>query len=165
MGPRGRLRSKWVAIMYYEHCAYDRAELAAAMRNTYDELIAFVTDPSFKAVLDEMHALPPEAHPMFVKLVLLDERALAARNITTPEGVLIQRSAFGDRRPTLFVVKKFLPPKYHDSWENVNLTFDAAYDDAVVPRAGDLAWRPPLPVELQARRMANGEDLQAVAAP
>jgi hypothetical protein len=148
--------------VYYDSRTYDQAELAGVMRQTYEELIAFVTSPEFKAVLTEMNTLPPEAHPTFVKLVLLNKEALTARGVSVPEGILIQRSSFGDRRPTLFVVKKFLPEKYHDSWENVNLTCDAVYDDADVSRDAEVAWRPPLPPELQAQLMTRGISLESV---
>jgi hypothetical protein len=148
--------------VFYDNRPYDRAELADVMRRTYDELIAFVASSEFAVVIEEMNAYPPEAHPAFVKEVLLDEKALKARGVTVPEGILIQRSAFGDRRPTLFVVKKFLPEKYHDSWENVNITFDELYDDASVSREGELAWRLPLPVELQSQLMTHGQNLEDI---
>ena len=41
-----------------------------------------------------------------------NEAERAARGFTVPEGILIQASAFGDRRPTLFAVKKFLLKKF-----------------------------------------------------
>ena len=108
----------------YKHLSYDQTELAQAMRTTYDELIDFVTTPAFKGVMEEFGKLHPEARPAFVMSVLLNKEELARRGVDIPEGLLIQRSAFGDRRPTLFCVKKFLPKKHMDVWQNVNLTFD-----------------------------------------
>ncbi len=143
----------------YSTLAYDREELAQVMRETYDELIEFVTTPEFRAVCEEMGAIPENERPLFVKLVLLNKAELKERGIVPPEGILIQRSTFGDRRPTLFCVKKYLPTKYHDAWENVNLTFDNTYDPDEVPRDGALAWRRPLPVEMQAQLMATANDI------
>jgi hypothetical protein len=71
---------------------------------------------------------------------------LAKRGVERPPDLLIQRSAFGDRRPTLFCVKKWLPPDMF--WENVNITFDNEFDDNAIPR-DESAWRAPVPVALQ----------------
>ncbi|MBV8368425.1 MAG: hypothetical protein JO036_05760 [Candidatus Eremiobacteraeota bacterium] len=132
------------------------------MNESYEDLISFVTTDSFVAVCEEMNALPPEVRPVFVKAVLLNPDELRKRGVIVPEDILIQRSAFGDRRPTLFAIKKFLPERYHDSWENVNLTFDNPYEDAAISRNADVAWRPPLPVELQADLMTHGADMESV---
>jgi hypothetical protein len=90
----------------YAGLAYGRAELATVMRRTYDEIIDFVTTPEFEALMEEMGRLPAVERPRFVVSVLLNDEALKNRGIVVPDGLLIQRSAFGDRRPTLFVVKK-----------------------------------------------------------
>ena len=120
------------------------------MRKTYDELIDFVLQPNFKKLVDELYALPPEQRPNFVQNQILNEKVLAERQINVPEGILIQRSAFGDRRPTLFVVKKYLPKGFDFAWENLNLTFDQDYQDDDISREGSQAWRKPLPFEVQA---------------
>jgi hypothetical protein len=148
----------------YPGLDFDREELAAVMRQTYDELIAFVTTPAFVALHDHMMALDPKDRPGFVTSVVMNRDELSKWDIVVPDGILIQTSAFGDRRPTLFAVKKFLPRKYHVVWENLNWTFDNDREKLNVPRSLDKAWRPPLPVVLQNRLMANGEDLQAVPA-
>lgn len=129
------------------------------MRQTYDELIAFVTTPAFSAIYAELMSLPREDRPSFIARVLLQPESLRERGVNVPDGILIQTSAFGDRRPTLFVVKKFLPPEFHGAWENVNITFDNFYEDRDVSRAPDSAWRPPLPVALQNAAIAAGIDL------
>ncbi len=144
----------------YEHLPYSRSELATAMRQAYDEIIDFVTAPEFTAVMLELRALRSPQRPQFVQSVLLSEEELQHRGVAVPEDILIQRSAFGDRRPTLFAVKKFLPEKYRDVWQNVNITFDNAFVDATVSREPDIAWRPPLPVAKQAKMMAAGLDLE-----
>lgn len=149
----------------YSHLEYGQEELASAMRSTYDEIIDFVTTPGFKAVMDEFSALHAQDRPAFVANVLLNEIALAERGVDVPDGILIQRSAFGDRRPTLFVVKKFLPERFSDVWQNVNVTFDDEFEDATVSRDPEIAWRAPLPVELQAEVMAKGGNLEEVPYP
>lgn len=147
----------------YSKLSYDRDELAQAMRETYDEIIDFITTSEFKSIMKELSTLSSQERPSFVARVLMDSKELAGRGVQPPEGVLIQRSAFGDRRPTLFVIKKFLPEKYTDIWQNVNITFDDAFADGSVSRAPEFAWRQPLPVDLQANIMARGEDLQQVS--
>lgn len=146
----------------YKHLSYGQNELASAMRETYNDLIDFVTTPAFKAIMTEFGGLNSTDRPAFVLSVLLNKEELARRGVNVPEGVLIQRSAFGDRRPTLFCVKKFLPEKYSDVWQNVNLTFDNLFPDESVGRTPEIAWRAPLPVELQAVAMAEGKNLEEV---
>lgn len=146
----------------YAHLGYDRTELAAVMRSTYDEIIDFVTTPEFKALVDEMGRLPAAERPTFVLSVLLDDDARRARGVVVPEGLLIQRSAFGDRRPTLFVVKKFLPERYSNVWQNVNVTFDNLFVDETVSRDPATCWRHPLPVDVQSEAMARGLELESL---
>lgn len=146
----------------YDGLAYDRQELASVMRRTYDELIDFVTTSQFKVLMEEMGRLPAHSRPLFVASVLLNKGELSLRGVEVPEGILIQRSAFGDRRPTLFVVKKFLPEPYTDVWENVNITFDNEFQDQEVSRDSAVCWRLPLSPDRQAQAMAEGRDLEAV---
>ena len=73
-------------------------------------------------MLTEMYALPAHLQHEFVELVCLDENALRARGLEVPEGLVIQRSEFGDKRPTLFCVTKVLPPGL--GWHKVTITFD-----------------------------------------
>jgi len=130
----------------------------------YDEIINFVTSDPFKAVYEELMSLEPTQRPKFVADVLLDDRELAKRGVVRPPGLLILRSAFGDRRPTLFCVKKWLPSDLHMFWENVNITFDNHYDDAAIPR-DESAWRPPLPVPLQHEYLSGNlreSDVEAI---
>jgi hypothetical protein len=146
----------------YKGLDFDQNELTAVMREAYGEIIGFLMTDSFRTVHRELMSLPPNLRPAFVTRVLLDPDELARRGVVVPEGILIQTSAFGDRRPTLFAVKKFLPEKYHGAWENVNWTFNNEYDDEEVSRSQEDAWRPPLPVALQNELMARGADLEAV---
>lgn len=144
----------------YPHLDFGREELAAAIRATYDDLIAFAATPSFATIRRELASLPPRDRPAFVSEVLLRPEELAKRGLTVPDGILIETSAFGDRRPTLFALKKYLPERFHAVWENVNLTFDNEYDDASVSRDPEVAWRPPLPVGLQNEAIAKGINLE-----
>jgi hypothetical protein len=146
----------------YDRLGFTRDELRVVMRDLWDELIAFVTTPSFTAVVTELMALPRAERPGYVARVLLRPEELARRGVEIPEGVLIQTSSFGDRRPTLFVVKKFLPAKYHGAWENLNITYDNEYDDHEVTRDPEAAWRRPLDVALQNVALAGDVDLEAL---
>ncbi len=146
----------------YDGLTYDRTELTAAMRRTYDELIDFVSTPEFGKIMEEIGNLHHTKRPAFVLDVLLKDDVLEARGVHRPEAVLIQRSAFGDRRPTIFVVKKFLPEKYKDVWQNVNITFDNEFIDASVGRDPATSWRAPLAPDEQAAAIAAGADPEAL---
>lgn len=148
------------SIDQYAHLAYGQAELQAAMRTHYDKIIDFVTSEPFKALMEEMSRLSHLERPQFVHDVLLDKAELKRRRVVVPDGILIQRSAFGDRRPTLFAVKHFLPERYSDVWQNVNITFDNLYLDGEIARDRETCWRPPLPPDVQAQAMADGLELE-----
>src|SRR5262245_51129223 len=124
------------------------SEIRAALRIAYDELIEFAATEPFQALLAEMYSLPPTARPYFVNEVVLNEKAMRERGITPPAGILIQRSSFGDRRPTLFCIKKFIPERLQSHCQNANITFDNLVNDEDVPR-DERAWRPPLSFDLQ----------------
>lgn len=142
--------------------AYTIDELRDMMFVHYDRIIDFVTSPAFRAILDEMSQIPHWARPAFVRDVLLDDAVLSSRGVVVPEGILIQRSAFGDRRPTLFAVKHFLPDGYRDIWENVNITFDNEYVDSDVSRERGVCWRAPLDPHDQAQAMTEGKSLDSI---
>lgn len=148
----------------YKGLNFGRDELHAIMRKTYDELINFVTTPVFKVFHKELMSLLPRDRPAFVAKVLFDPDERVKRGMVIPDGILIEASAFGDRRPTLFAVKKLLPLKYQSVWENLNLTFDNEYKNQKVSRAPEKAWRPPLPVALQNALIAADADLESVPA-
>jgi hypothetical protein len=151
------------ATAAYNDLAYSQADLQQVMREHYAKIIDFVTSPSFKALMLEMSAMSHTERPGFVADVLLDDAELARRGVVVPEGILIQRSAFGDRRPTLFAVKHFLPEGFNDVWQNVNITFDNEYLDEAVPRSRDICWRPPLEPAHQALAMARNAPLEQQA--
>lgn len=149
----------------YHHLEFNEEELSQAMREGYSKLIAFVTTPEFRAIHDEMRALPPAQRPSFVAQTFMNEGELNRRGITVPENILIQRSSFGDRRPTLFAVKMFLPERFHTAWENVNITFDNEFDDSSVSRDAEYSWRAPMPVGLQDRFISENIDLNSIEPP
>ena len=148
--------------MNYEGLDFDREELSRAMSAYYDDIIAFITTDAFQTIFAEMMALPPHQRPAFVQDVWLDEDERSRRGLVVPDGILVQTSAFGDRRPTLFVVKKFLPEKYHVAWENVNWTFNNDFNEEDVPNDPESSWRLPLSVAAQNGLLANNVDLQSV---
>lgn len=136
-------------------------DLPSAMTATLDELIDFVSTPAFRTVVDDLNERPVADWPDFVEAVLLDESELERRGVVVPEGVLVQRSSFGDGRPTVFCVVKYLPEEYRDLWAKMTLTFDRAHDWADYP-SDDGAWREPvhpavLAAHIEASAEASGE--------
>lgn len=146
----------------YRNLGFTRGELAEAMSEAYGELIALVTSDAFRTTYKEMCGLPPQDRPRFVRDIFLDAEERRNRGIVDPPDVLVQTSAFGDRRPTLFVVKKFLPERFHGAWENVNLTFDNEFADEEISRDPAIAWRKPLPVDLQNSLISEGLDRESI---
>ena len=147
----------------YKSLNYDRPALQAAMRNAYYSLINIVTTDAFRTLMEDLGALHPIHQPKFVFDVLLSDEALAARGIKRPENILIERSAFGDPRPKIFVVKCFLPKEFSNVWQNVNITFDNQFIYSKVKRDPDISRRKPLPVTDQAAAMARGDALEQLA--
>lgn len=90
-------------------------------RSGLEEIRDFVTTDVFVATLGELYDLAPEERDQFVRENLLDPAALAARGITVPAGLKIQRSVFGDGRPTIFCVTKLMS----DGIRKVTYTFDS----------------------------------------
>lgn len=144
----------------FNRLGFTPEEIYSAARKAYDEIIDFVTTPEFVAVFNEIQALPEQDRPKAVWNTLCDQNELKKRNIHPPDGILIQRSTFGDRRPTLFCVKKYLPEKFHTVIQNVNITIDNPHNESI-PSDGQ-AFREPLPIELQSLAMHNGEGLQSI---
>jgi hypothetical protein len=96
----------------------------------YEKLFSIARDPSFQRMLEELYGLPPNKRPHFVSNVIINSKERIRRGIHIPGDVLVLRSAFGDRRPTLFCLKKYLSKDLHKYWQNVNLTFDNPADSA-----------------------------------
>jgi hypothetical protein len=127
-----------------------RSEMLAG----YERLITFTESPPFQALLSELYSRPPTERPAFVVNVILDSQAREARGVFVPDDILVLRSAFGDRRPTLFCLKKYLSADLHRYWQNVNITFDNP-DSAGIASNEAHAWRKPLSAGIQAAVVAN----------
>jgi hypothetical protein len=84
------------------------------------EIGEFVNTAEFQGLLRELYSRPYEDRDEFVRTVMLDSEQLAARSITVPEGMTIQRSRFSDGRPTIFCVSKMVG----GDLRKVTITFD-----------------------------------------
>ncbi len=146
----------------YPGLDFDRIELSTVMREYYDDLITFTRQPAFQLLFEEMMSLKPNERPMYVHNIWMNAKERERRGLQVPEDILIQTSAFGDRRPTLFVIKKFLPKKYHVAWENVNWTFNNEFNEEDVPFDVESSWRLPLSVSVQNALISNNISLQSV---
>jgi hypothetical protein len=124
----------------------------------YEKLFSIAQDPSFQRMLDELYGFPPNKRPRFVSDVIMNPEERLRRGVHIPDDVLVLRSAFGDRRPTLFCLKKYLSRDLHKYWQNVNLTFDNPADPASIPTDAR-AWRKPLQAEIQAAAIESGLDI------
>lgn len=127
-----------------------RSEMLAG----YKRLIEFAESIPFQRLLAELYGRLPTERPAFVTDVILNEAERQKRGVYVPYDILVLRSAFGDRRPTLFCLKKYLPVELHRYWQNVNITFDnpTQEEDA----SEESAWRKPLPAGVQAAVIAAG---------
>lgn len=90
-------------------------------REALEKIRDFITTDEFVSLLGELYDLPPEERDRYVRTVLLDTGELEKRGIHTPDGIKIQRSQFGDRRPTIFCVTKLMS----DGVRKVTYTFDS----------------------------------------
>ena len=129
-------------------------QLRAVLRHYYGILLEHMFQPAFQAVLSELYELEPQDRPDFVTNVILTPGEMALRGVSTFEGILTQRSSFGDRRPTLFCVRMMIPEPYAQCWQNVNLTFDTEHDVAATPRDAR-AWRQPLDFDAQSEILSG----------
>ena len=99
-------------------------DVGTIVRDSLLETIQFVKQPVFVALMEELYSAPPGERAEFVSAVLLRDSERRARGLTVPPGLTIQRSAFGDGRPTLFCVSKRLPDGLPHGWYKVTVTFD-----------------------------------------
>lgn len=144
-------------------CDFTAADLTAAMQSNYDDLLAFFYSDAFQGVHQHMQTLTPKARAAFVRDVVIQPEALKEQfGVSVPDDIMIQRSAFGDRRPTVYCLKKWLPEKFHVVWENTNLTFDELYEDGAVSRQAETSWRAPIRPDIQAILVAAGYPLDDV---
>jgi len=87
-----------------------------------EQIFKFVSSPEIQSLLKELEEIPAAFRHDYVSLVLLDENELAKRNVFVPSDLVIQRSAFADKRPSLFCVTKRLPQGI--LWDKVTVTYD-----------------------------------------
>jgi Tol biopolymer transport system component len=98
-----------------------REALRTEARAGLEQIRDFITTDAFITVLGDLYALAPEDRDAYVRRVLLDPGQLAARGIVAPDGIKVQRSQFGDHRPTIFCVTKLMS----DGVRKVTYTFDS----------------------------------------
>jgi len=96
--------------------------VATEIETALSEVTSFVCSPAMEGVMQEFFGLPEEQRPQYVLDVLLNSGELKKRKVDVPDGIMIQRSAFRDNRPTLFCVTKYLPPGL--GWRKVTVTID-----------------------------------------
>ena len=98
----------------------DPVRLGEQVRSATTEIAEFVHTEEFRSLLSELNSKPLGERHDFVRNVVINKDELAARGISVPEGMTVQRSAFADGRSTLFCVSKYLP----DRKKKVTITFD-----------------------------------------
>jgi hypothetical protein len=84
------------------------------------EIGELVNTAEFQELIRELYSLPYGDRDEFVRRVMLDPAQLAARSITVPEGMTVQRSRFHDGRPTIFCISKMVT----GDLRKVTITFD-----------------------------------------
>lgn len=89
-------------------------------REGLEEIRDFIITDEFISLLGKLYDLPPEDRDSYVRTILLDPVELRKRGVRTPDGIKIQRSQFGDHRPTIFCVTKLMS----DGVRKVTYTFD-----------------------------------------
>ncbi|MFT2690724.1 hypothetical protein [Clavibacter zhangzhiyongii] len=98
-----------------------REAVRTEARQGLEEIRDLITTDAFIRMLGELYDLAPEDRDEFVRTVLLVPEELAARGVHPPEGLKVQRSQFGDGRPTIFCVTKLMS----DGVRKVTYTFDS----------------------------------------
>jgi hypothetical protein len=107
-------------------------ELTRWMADGLRAIAEYTSSERFRRMYDAMEGMSFEAKCHFVRTVLLNPAELERRGLTPPAGVRIQRSEFGDRRPTVFCVTQALPEGAQ--WKRMTITFD--HGDSFPPEEG-----------------------------
>ncbi len=102
----------------------ETASFGPQFRESLDAITAFVTSEPFLRVMREFSEVPRSQRHDFIRRVLINRDAMAQRGVPVPEDLIIQRSAFEDRRPTIFCVVKHLP----EPGKKVTVTFDEGWE-------------------------------------
>jgi hypothetical protein len=96
--------------------------IRAVIRDAVKRIGQLVCRSEFQAMLTELFALEERDRPSFVLRVILNEDERKKRGVIVPDRMVIQRSTFADKRPTLFCVTQLVPLAY--PWDKVTITFD-----------------------------------------
>jgi hypothetical protein len=94
------------------------------LQESLDAIATFVTSEPFLRVMREFADVPRAQRHDFVRRVLINRDAMAQRGVQVPQDLIIQRTAFEDRRPTIFAVVKHLP----EPGKKVTVTFDEGWE-------------------------------------
>ncbi|WP_433890220.1 hypothetical protein [Streptomyces sp. CA-111067] len=109
-------------------------ELARWMSDGLRAIGQYTAAEPFQQMYRAMASMTWDEKATFVRTVLLDPEELERRGLTPPDGIRIQRSEFGDRRPTVFCVSRALPEGA--LWKRVTITFDHGDSFAVQEGGG-----------------------------
>jgi len=121
----GIIRTTWSMMNISQGLGTDGiGDVQEIVRSKLSEISSFVATEEFQELLQDLYASPPAERARFVADVVMSEQARISRGIEIPAGLAIQRSSFGDGRPTLFCVSTELPSGY--PWRKVTITFDNA---------------------------------------
>ena len=96
-------------------------DLARWTADSLEAIGHYTSTPAFQRMYAELRTMSSAEQVSFVRNVLLDPDELEKRGLTPPEGIVLQRSEFGDQRFTAFCVAKTLPEGAH--WHRVTVTF------------------------------------------
>lgn len=96
-------------------------DLARWMADGLEAIGHYTATPGFQRMYAELRAMSRAEQADFVHRVLLDPGELGRRGLTPPDGIVIQRSEFGDQRFTSFCVTRRLP--HGAAWQRVTITF------------------------------------------
>ncbi len=91
-------------------------------REGLEQIRDYVLTDGFVRLLTELYSHDPAERDAFVREVVLQPAEQRRRGVVPPTGVKLQRSQFGDDRPTIFCVTKLLS----DGIRKVTYTFDNA---------------------------------------
>jgi hypothetical protein len=102
---------------------FDADSMRADVKRGLEDIREFVSTDEVLNLLDHVYGLPMDDRDEFVRTVVLDEAVLAEKwGIVPPPGIKLQRSQFGDGRPTIFCVVRVLA----DGIRKVTFTFDSS---------------------------------------
>jgi hypothetical protein len=102
-------------------------ELKTDICDSIMEIGRFIYTDEFQSLLSEFKDTPKGLRSDFINKIVFNKKELKKRKVFVPPGMAIQKSTFGDGRPTLFCVTKYLK----DKKRKVTITFDEGWEKAV----------------------------------